>query len=126
MVPDNEYYAQRGIGADDDVTIPSSFDAVFDRFENADVRMRDQLLRACYWLDTASRVETSKSLSYVAAITLSRRSCRSRRPTRARPAPATAAPGQLRASADSSRPTPLALAVGVAQPVAGSGSRTAG
>lgn len=69
VVPDDEYYAQRGIGVDDDVTVPSSFDAFFDRFESADVRMRDQLLRASYWLDSASRAwETSKSLSYVAAI----------------------------------------------------------
>ncbi len=69
VVPDDEYYAQRGIGVDDDVTVPSSFDAFFDRFESADARMRDQLLRASYWLDTASRAwEISKSLSYVAAI----------------------------------------------------------
>jgi hypothetical protein len=69
VVPDDEYYAQRGIGVDDDVTVPSSFDAFFDRFESADVRTRDQLLRASYWLDTASRAwETSKSLSYMAAI----------------------------------------------------------
>jgi len=35
----------------------------------ADVRMRDQMLRASYWLDAASRTwETSRSLSYVAAI----------------------------------------------------------
>lgn len=69
VVPDNEYYAQRGIGVDDDVTVPSCLDAFFDRLETVDVRMRDQLLRASYWLDAALRAwETSKSLSYGAAI----------------------------------------------------------
>jgi hypothetical protein len=69
VVPDDKYYARDSIRSDDDLSVPACLDAVFDRFENADLRTRDQLLRASYWFDAAGRVwHTSKSLSYIAAI----------------------------------------------------------
>ncbi|MER7362669.1 hypothetical protein [Nonomuraea wenchangensis] len=69
-VSDDEYYSRRGISVQDDgMRVPSCLDNFFDRFEAALPAVRDPLLRACYWLDSASRVwDTSKSMSFVAAI----------------------------------------------------------
>lgn len=68
VVPDDEYYVRRGLERDD-LDVPTCLDAFFDRFESADPRTRNQLVRASYWVDVAYRVwHTSKSLSFVAAI----------------------------------------------------------
>jgi hypothetical protein len=68
VVPDEEYYARHGV-RDDETAVPACLDAVFDRFEHADPKPADQLLRACYWLDAAEQTwHTSKSLSYIALI----------------------------------------------------------
>jgi len=70
VVPDEEYYARRGIDISEDaLDAPAGLDAFLNRFEDADPRTREQLLRASYWLDAAYRVwDTSKSLSYIAAV----------------------------------------------------------
>ena len=69
VVPDDEYYTRRGIGIEDVIEVPASLDAFFERFNSADPKTREKLLRASYWLDAAYRVwDISKSLSYVAAI----------------------------------------------------------
>jgi hypothetical protein len=68
VVPRRDYYARGGVG-DLFTEAPDCLTAVFDRFESAEIGVRDQLLRASYWLDTAYRVwHESKSLSYIAAI----------------------------------------------------------
>jgi hypothetical protein len=68
VVPDAEYYARRGIERNE-MEVPASLDEFFDRFEAADSRTRDQLLRASYWFDAAHRVwDVSKSLSFIATI----------------------------------------------------------
>jgi hypothetical protein len=68
VTPDDEYYARRGI-REEGMDVPTCLDAAFNRFDNADARTRDKLLRASYWLDASYRVwDLSKSLSYIAAI----------------------------------------------------------
>jgi hypothetical protein len=68
VVPDDDYYARRGVQRDE-MDVPACLDVFFDRFEAANARTRDQLLRASYWLDAAYRVwHTSKSLSFIATI----------------------------------------------------------
>jgi hypothetical protein len=68
VVPDDDYYARRGVSRDE-MDVPACLDVFFDRFDAADTRTRDQLLRASYWLDAAYRVwHVSKSLSFIATI----------------------------------------------------------
>jgi len=63
VVPDDDYYARRGVSRDE-MDVPACLDVFFDRFDAADTRTRDRLLRASYWLDAAYRVwHVSKSLS---------------------------------------------------------------
>jgi hypothetical protein len=68
VVPDDDYYARRGVSRDE-MDVPACLDVFFDRFDAAGTRTRDQLLRASYWLDAAYRVwHVSKSLSFIATI----------------------------------------------------------
>lgn len=69
VLPDDEYFARRGTGADDSMDVPACLDEFFDRFNAADPDTQEQLLRASYWRHAAYRVRhTSKSLSFIAAI----------------------------------------------------------
>lgn len=69
VIPDDDYYARRGIEADDAMDVPEGLEVFIDRFRAASPKLQDQLLRACYWRHVAYRVwHTSKSASFVAAI----------------------------------------------------------
>jgi len=106
VVPDDDYYARRGV-ARDQMDVPACLDVFFDRFDAADTRTRDQLLRASYWLDAAYRVwHISKSMSFIATINAVEVLIPEAEETAVPSAAVTAAPGPPPGSMTSSRPTP--------------------
>lgn len=69
VVPDDEYYARRGIGPSAVLDIPEGLNSSFDRFAQADIAIREALLRSAYWYDLARRGwRVSKSLSFISAV----------------------------------------------------------
>jgi hypothetical protein len=68
-IPDDEYYAARGISVDQKMAVPELMEAALDRYFDLAEPERERFLRACYWLQHASQVwDISHTSHYVALI----------------------------------------------------------
>jgi hypothetical protein len=69
LIADQEYFSRRGIGGDQVLELPACLPLIVDRLESASPAVRDQFLRASFWLDRAlAGWHDSISLSYVALV----------------------------------------------------------